>query len=91
MTNVAILFQLPPDLEKQLRDEFSDFDQVAKEAALVELYRQGVLSHHRLATARGVGRLELEHVLKEHGVTEDHITVEESDAQMASLRKLMGE
>jgi hypothetical protein len=38
-----------------------------------------------------VGRLELEHVLKEHRVTEDLITVEEYDEQMAPVRRLMGE
>ena len=27
---MAVLFQLPTDLEKQLREEFSDLDQVAK-------------------------------------------------------------
>ena len=42
-----------------------------------------MLSRHRLATALGLGRLELEHVLKEHHVTEDLITVEEYDEQMA--------
>ena len=46
------------------------------------LYRRGMLSHHKLATALGLGRLELEHVLKEHHVTEDLITVEEYDEQM---------
>ena len=88
---MAISFQLPTDLEKQLREEFSDLDQVAKEAVLIELYRRGMLSHHKLATALGLGRLELEHLLKAHRVTEDLITVEEYDEQMASVRRTMGE
>jgi hypothetical protein len=86
---MAVSFQLPTDLEKQLREEFSDLNQVAKEAALVELYRRGMLSHHQLATALGLGRLELDGVLKEHGVTEDSITIEEFDEQAASLRRLI--
>ena len=86
---MAVSFQLPTDLEKQLRAAFFDFDQVAKEAALVELYRQGKLSHHKLATALGLGGLELDGVLKEHGVTEDSITIDEFDEQVASLRRLI--
>ena len=86
---MAISFELPTTLERQLREELSDLDQVAKEAALVELYRQGRLSHHELATALGLGRLELDGVLKEHGVTEDSITIEEFDEQVASLHRLI--
>jgi hypothetical protein len=86
---MAISFELPIDLERHLRQELSDLDQVAKEAALVELYRHGKLSHHELATALGLGRLELNGVLKDHGVIEDSITIEEFDEQVASLRKLM--
>ena len=86
---MAISFELPPSLEQQLRKELSDFDQVAKESALIELYRQGKLSHHELATALGLGRLELDGVLKKHGVTEDSITIEEFDEQVASLRRLI--
>jgi hypothetical protein len=86
---MSISFELPTEIERQLRDELSNLDEVAKEAALVELYRQGKLSHHKLATALGLGRLELDGVLKEHGVTEDSITVEEFERQAASIRKLI--
>ena len=84
---MAISFELPTEVERHLREELSDLDHVAKESALVELYRQGKLSHHDLATALGLGRLELDGVLKEHGVSEESLTVEEFDAQVASLRR----
>jgi len=84
---MAISFELPTEVERHLREELSDLDHVAKESALVELYRQGKLSHHELATALGLGRLELDCVLKEHGVTEDSMTVEQFDDQVASLRR----
>ena len=84
---MAISFELPPEVERHLRQGRSDLDHVAKEFALVEFYRQGRLSHHELATALGLGRLELDGVLKEHGVTEDSLTVEEFDEQVASLRR----
>ena len=36
-----------------------------------------------------MGRLELDGLLKEHGVIEDSITVEEFEEQAASIRKLI--
>ena len=56
MTTVS--FQLPDDVEQQLRRELGDLDAVAKEAALVELYRQGQLSHGKLAEGLGISRYE---------------------------------
>ena len=51
---MAISFELPTEVERHLREKLSDLDQVAKESALVELYRQGKLSHHELAMALGL-------------------------------------
>ena len=52
MTTVS--FQLPDDVEQHLRRELGDLDAIAKEAALVELYRQGQLSHGKLAEGLGI-------------------------------------
>ena len=69
MTTVS--FQLPANVEQQLRRELGDLNVVAKEAALVELYRQGQLSHGKLAESLGLSRYETDAVLKRHNVTED--------------------
>ena len=89
MTTVS--FQLPDDLEKQLREELGDLDAAAKEAALVELYRQSQLSHAKLAEGLGISRYETDAVLKRHNVTEDLLTREEFDEQVSGLRKLLGQ
>jgi len=88
---MTISFDLPAEIEEQLRRELGDLNQVAKESALVELYRQGNLSHGLLAQCLGISRYETDGVLKRHNVTEDLITVEEFDEQMTFLRKLTGE
>jgi len=88
---MTISFQLPTGIERHLREELADLDQIAKEAALVELYRREKLTHHELATALGLDRFETEALLKRHRVTEDLITAEELDEQLKSLRKLTGE
>jgi Uncharacterised protein family (UPF0175) len=86
---MSITIQLPEDIEQQLRRDIGDLDQAAKEATLVEMYRQGKLTHHQLATALGLDRFETEALLKRHNVTEDLLTSEELGAQLASLRKLV--
>jgi hypothetical protein len=87
---MTVSFQLPSTIEEHLRRELVDLDQVAKEAALVELYRQEKLTHHELATALGLDRFETEALLRRHRVTEDCVTLEEHDQQLTTLRKLTG-
>jgi hypothetical protein len=87
---MAVTFELPEGIEQQLRSDIANLDQVAKEAALVELYRQEKLTHHQLATALALDRFETEELLKRHNVTEDLISAKEHEAQLATLRKLVG-
>ena len=86
---MSVTFELPAAIEQQLRRELANLDQLAKEAALVELYRQEKLTHHQLAAALGLDRFETEELLKRHNVTEDLMTAEEYDAQLANLRRLV--
>src|SRR5687768_4497871 len=67
---MAVTFQLPTDLEDELRGQLRDLDAVAKEALLVSLYRQGKLSHASLAKALGLDRVGAEDVLRKHGVND---------------------
>jgi Uncharacterised protein family (UPF0175) len=86
---MSVKFDLPEAIEVQLRHDMTNLDEVAKEAALVELYRQEKLTHHQLATALGLGRLETEELLKRHNVTEDLVAADELAAQLATLRRLV--
>ncbi|HTK76827.1 MAG TPA: UPF0175 family protein [Gemmataceae bacterium] len=86
---MAITFELPTSIEQQLRGEWADFDAVAKEAALVELYRQAKLTHFQLATALGLDRFATDELLKRHQVTEDLQSAEMLGSQIAALRKLV--
>jgi len=88
---VAVKFDLPIDLEISLRQEIENLDELAKEAAMVELYRQEKLSQHELGIALGLTRLETEAMLKKHNVTEDFLTSEEYETALSRLRKLADE
>ena len=82
---MAVTFELPSEIEKNLRQELGDLNRAAKEAALVELYRQHKLTHHELSQALGLSRFETEALLKNHGVNYD-ISLEDVRSESESLR-----
>jgi predicted HTH domain antitoxin len=88
---MTISFHLPESVEHQLREEFVDVGAALKEAAFIELYRQGKFSHGQLAQGLGISRYETDAILKRHGVTEDLLTRQEVADQVAALRKALGE
>jgi predicted HTH domain antitoxin len=85
---MAVTIQLPADVEERPRAESPDLDCEAKEAMLVELYRQDRLSHYELSQALGLDRFEADAVLKKHNVTVDLPTVEEIEEDLRRLRQL---
>jgi predicted HTH domain antitoxin len=87
----VVSFQLPDSIEQELRRALGDVNAAAKEAALVELYRQGQLSHGKLAESLEMSRYETDALLKRHNVTEDLLTRQEFDEQLSGLRKSLGQ
>ena len=85
---MTVTFQIPSELENNLRNAVHDLDATAREALLVSLYRQGIISHHALAKALGLDRFETEEVLRKHNVTEDLGTVEEHVAEVRAVEQL---
>jgi hypothetical protein len=86
---MAVSFELPDELERNLRRTLGDLDRAAKEAALIELYRQDKLTRHELSQAMGISRLETEALLKAHDVTEDLPTAAEVERDVENLRGLL--
>jgi len=79
---MTLTIELPQEIENSLRQQLSNLDQAAKEACLVEFYRQGQLTHYQLASALGLGRYETDGLLKRHGV-EDNMSLEELKREIA--------
>ena len=86
---MGVMVQLPDDIEQRLRAESPNLDAEAKEAMLVELYRQDRVTHHELGLALGLDRFETDGVLKKHKVTEDLPTEEEYNAALDHLRRTL--
>jgi predicted HTH domain antitoxin len=85
---MSVTFQLPSDLEQNLRHDLKDLEGEAKEAFLVALYRQGKLSHLALSQALSLDRFETEDLLHKHNVTEDLGTMEDYLEDARTLEKL---
>lgn len=86
-----IQIDLPAALEARLRKTLGDVNLVAKEAALVELYRQRQITHHELGESLGLSRFETDGLLKRHGVTEDLPSPAEYLADLEAARKVVGQ
>ena len=86
---MAINIELPKLIEDKLRTDLRDFSAVAKEAMLVELYRQSRLTHRELSDALNLTRFETDGVLKQHNVTEDLLTPEEYESELGGLGRLV--
>ncbi len=85
-----ISFELPQDIEGQLGTNGADLSSEAREAYLVELYRQERITHHQLSEALGLSRYETDGILKWHEVSSGP-TLEELQAEIGSLRDVRPE
>jgi hypothetical protein len=83
---MRIVFDLPSYIEQEIARHGGDANQAAKEAALVDWYRQGKISQSQLAEALGITRMEADGVLKRHQVYLE-ITPEEHEAEVRAMRE----
>jgi hypothetical protein len=79
---------LTPAAEHEIRVGNPDLEQIAKEAFLVELYRQHKLRHKQLAEALGLNRWKTEEVLHHYGVVD--ATPADLDREDAGIRRRLG-
>jgi len=87
---MALTIQLPAEVERNLRSTLGNLDQAGKEAMLIELFRQRKLNHYELSQALGLDRFETDDLLHKHNVTEDLPTLQDLEADEATLTRLLG-
>ena len=83
---MIISFDIPKDIEQELSASVPDLNAEARETFLVNLYREERITHHQLAQALGLTRIETDGVLKRHKVSSGP-TLEELRAEIGSLRE----
>ena len=86
---MSITFDLPSSIEQSLRSQLGDLNQAAKEATVVELYRQGKITRAQLSQSLSLGRIETDALLKTHNVTEDLPTDDDIRQDVENLRKIL--
>jgi predicted HTH domain antitoxin len=84
---MTISFELPQNIEQQVRTNGADLNREAKVAYLIDLYRQERITRDDLSEALDLGFHQTEQLLKEHGVGDD-FTLEEFEAERALLREV---
>jgi hypothetical protein len=82
---MTVTFELTTEVEQTLRDALGDVGLAAKEALLVELYRQEKLTRHQLSIALALSRSDTDALLKRHDVFYD-LTANDVEQQSAGLR-----
>lgn len=81
---LTLTLDLPPDVERHLREESPDLEADLGQAAAVELFREGRLSHFELSQVLGIDRFETDALLQRLGVEEQSLTVEEIQEDFAT-------
>jgi demethoxyubiquinone hydroxylase (CLK1/Coq7/Cat5 family) len=67
-----ISFEIPTDIEQQIRATGVDLNREAKEVYLMEQYRQAKITHRQLQEALGLSFHETEDLLKQRGIRQCH-------------------
>lgn len=86
---MAVIVDLPPDIEQRLRAETCDLDREATVATLVQLYREERLARHELSQVLGLNRFETDALLKQHLVTEDLPPLEELEEDFRLAKRML--
>ncbi|MDG3008443.1 hypothetical protein [Paludisphaera mucosa] len=68
---MTISFEIPQDIERELRSGAGDLNRDAKEVYLMEQFRRAKLSHRQLQDALGLSFQETEEILKRRGLGQD--------------------
>jgi predicted HTH domain antitoxin len=67
MAYMTIRFELPQEVEQELRERLGDVDRAAKEALLIQSYREGRLSLGQVSMVLKKGTIETQAWLSERG------------------------
>jgi hypothetical protein len=83
---MTISFEIPQEIEQQIRMNGVDLGRDAKEVYLMEQYRQAKITHRQLEDALDLSFHAAEHLLKQRGMGQD-LDIEEFESGRELLRK----
>jgi hypothetical protein len=83
---MTIRFDIPQEIEQQIRIDGVDLDRDAKEVYLMEQYRHAKITHRQLEEALALSFHEAEQLLKRRDMGQD-LDIDEFEAGRELLRK----
>ena len=83
---MTISFEIPQEIEQQIRADGADLNRDAKEVYLMDQYRHAKITHRQLEEALDLSFHETEQLLKQRGLGQD-LDIEEFDSGRGFLRK----
>jgi hypothetical protein len=78
---MTVTFEVPPDLEQKILTANGDPASLAKEAYVLELYRQGVLDVYELSRMLGTDKIGATELLQRHRIYRGSLTMEDLEEQ----------
>jgi len=87
---MTLTFDVPADLEEVVRAAHPDLDNFVREILGIQMFREEVFSHYWLRRFLDIYRDQADALLKKYRVTEQMLTSEDIQADVASLEKLLG-
>jgi len=84
----AIKIQLPEEVLSAIRNPFKTEEEVLKEAIVLELYREGILSSGKAAELLNMERFEFIRYASDKGIPYLRMTKEELEEELKVLEKL---
>jgi predicted HTH domain antitoxin len=88
--SLHITLKLPPEIEEMVRREAGDLDLQVTEAFAGELFRRGKLTHGQLSRVLGIDRFETDAWLKQRGIYEGSLRMEDLEADRETLERVLG-
>jgi predicted HTH domain antitoxin len=87
---LTITLNFPPAIEEQVLRQSIDLEAEVAEALIISLFRRGRITHHQLSQVLQLDRFETDIWLRSRGVLEGSPTMEDLEADRATLNRIMG-
>ena len=88
---MAIMLDLPTEIERRLREEVPDLDTEARVAVALDLFRKEQITHYELGQMLGLDRFETDAFLMNRNEFAQSLTLEDVESDRQTLKQVLRE
>ncbi len=88
---MAIMLDLPTEMERRLREEVPDLDTEARVAVALDLFRKEQITHYELGQMLGLDRFETDTFLMDRNEFAQSLTREDVESDRQTLKQVLRE